>query len=130
MAKKSTTKKKTTKKAAAKKTPPSKAEVKAKIDQDYLDDEEPPYCLEVEYDGYLPEDENAEEPKVVSASVYLSTAPVTMDKAKASGHSVMVTYVEFKLPEALLDKKFTPEQLEKFILNDEGRWSELIKELG
>jgi hypothetical protein len=35
------------------------------------------------------------------------------------------------LPDALIGKKLTPKQLEKFkaILNDETRWADLIKEL-
>ena len=132
MAKKAATKKKTTK-TKTKKTDPGSSPGTKGVEKDfYDDDEEPPYCLTVEYDGDLPEDDNDQEPNVVSASVRLSKSHVTMDKAEASGHSLMTTYVEFTLPEALLGKKLNPGQLKKFIaiLNDEGRWSELIKELG
>jgi len=140
MAKKTTTKNKTTKKKVpAKKTPKTEAELKAKQEKDFYDDEEePPYCLTVEYESPLPDDEDDPEPNVVSASVHLSKSRDTYklldeitDKVKASGHGVMTTYVEFTLPEALLGKKLNPEQLEKFkkILNDEGRWADLLREL-
>jgi hypothetical protein len=137
MAKKTTTKKKSTKKKPTKTAKKGEFDYSKITDAD-LDMEEAPYNLAVEYESPLPDDEDDPEPNVVSASVHLSKSRDTYklldeitDKVEASGHGLMVTYVEFTLPEALLGKTLSPEQFEKFkkILNDEGRWAELIKEL-
>jgi hypothetical protein len=103
------------------------------VDYDMDEEEEPRYLLVGRHD-----DASSSWPKYLSACILISPSPAVDEIINESvhppvgGQGISMIEVDFKLPEALIGKKLTPKQLEKFkaILNDEGRWAELIKELG